>query len=108
MIVDSGIMSYPLSHYVFSALGHPSEKPASRNVFSRQHQKVVKLLAMDWRIYKLFSWRHTGVVWAWKAGIDLVQLQMQLGHTEITTTMEYLKNLGLHDLAKLKANFPAI
>ena len=108
VIVDSGIMSYPLSHYVFSALGHPSEKPASRNVFSRQHQKVVKLLAMDWRIYKLFSWRHTGVVWAWKAGIDLVQLQMQLGHTEITTTMEYLKNLGLHDLAKLKANFPAI
>lgn len=60
------------------------------------------------RIYKLFSWRHTGVVWAWKAGIDLVQLQMQLGHTEITTTMEYLKNLGLQDLAKLKANFPAI
>jgi integrase len=56
-----------------------------RNLLNRQHKSA---RAKSGTSFRLFDWRHTYAVRALKAGVTLLQLALQMGHTSlIGTTM---------------------
>jgi integrase len=65
------------------------------NHITTRHSKFTKQLQFDQQ-KGLYSWKHTGVCAAYYAtGKDVYALMRQLRHKELTTTMIYLKSLGL-------------
>jgi integrase len=58
--------------------------------------------------YTLYSWKHTGVVSAWRAGVSKSALFVQLGYKSTDSFEIYLKSLGLFDNEELKTKFPAL
>jgi len=54
------------------------------------------------------SWKHTGVVNAYKAGVDIKSIQRQCRHTAIDMTDNYLKSLGLYDNEEFLLKMPGI
>lgn len=67
------------------------------NHISTRHNKITKKLKID-KSKGLYSWKHSGVceVYPLLNG-DVYALMRQLRHTELNTTMIYLKSLGLMD-----------
>lgn len=88
--------------YIFGGV-----KPPSRDSLSKSHKKVLEELKIKGR-YGFYSWKHTGVVKAWKAGVNIKDLQMQLRHHSLDMVNEYLKNLGVMDSDRIRDLFPAI
>lgn len=43
----------------------------------------------------IYSWKHSGVVSAYNAGVDIYSIMRQLRHSSLDHTMIYLKSLGL-------------
>ena len=70
--------------YIF---GGPGTKPPSRDNLSKAYKKVLENLKIKGR-YGFYSWKHTGVVKAWRAGINLKDLQMQLRHHSLDMVNE--------------------
>lgn len=87
--------------------GGPGPTPPSRDRLSKVHKKVLKELNIKGR-YGFYSWKHTGVVKAYKAGINMKDLQLQLRHHSLDMVNEYLKNLGVMDNDRIKTLFPKI
>lgn len=58
--------------------------------------RIVEKLKMK-KNFTLYSWKHTGVVNAYHAGIDIKSIQMQCRHHSIQQTDTYLKSLGFTD-----------
>jgi len=74
----------------------PSPKREYRNRASEQHRTAIEQsgLAKNNDI-TMYSWKHTGVVKAYRNGTDLKALQMQCRHSNLDMTNTYLKSLGL-------------
>lgn len=96
---------YPADYYIFGIKGKPSEKPAGVSYYSNMHRKIIKDLGYS-DDYTLYSWKHTGVVDSYNAGIDIRRLQLQIGHSQLSDTAIYLKSLGLMTDRGLSARFP--
>lgn len=87
------INNYNKSHFVFTANKTPGPKQISKNYMSLRHQKIINELRYKTE-YTLYSWKHTGVVNAYKSGIDIKSIQLQCRHSSIEQTDRYLKSLG--------------
>ncbi len=83
------------SGYIFPRLVEPSDTPFSINKMGDRHRKVLKELEMSGGDYTLYGWKHTGVVSAYKAGVDIKSIQFQCRHYSLEMTDRYLKSLGL-------------
>ncbi len=101
------VTDYPGSFYLFGKDGFPGTKPVSRDMLSKRHAAMLKEVRITGR-YAFYSWKHTGVVKAVKAGINIKDLQLQLRHHSLDMVNEYLKNLGVMDSDDLRFNFPTI
>lgn len=97
--------AYPADFYLIGRNGKPSKIPVSVSYFSNMHRTIIKKLGYS-DDYTLYSWKHTGVVDAFKSGIDIRRLQLQIGHSELGTTATYLKSLGLLTDRGLINRFP--
>lgn len=103
----------PLREYISDKTGwlfswkKKRDKPVGINWFNAQHIPVLKALEIRGN-YAFYSWKHTGVVRAKRAGIDLKDLQLQLRHHSLDMVNEYLKNLGVMDSEDLKKKFPVL
>lgn len=84
-----------------------SGKPVSRNNMWTRHNNMLRELGFSHE-FKLYSWKHTGAVMAVKAGIGVKELQMQLRHHSLDQVNEYLRQMGVWDMDKLRNNFPEI
>lgn len=73
----------------------PSETPFSTNIMSKRHRNILKKIDLFDKDYTLYSWKHTGVVTAYKSGVDIKTIQYQCRHHSIQITDTYLKSLGL-------------
>jgi integrase len=82
-------------------------KVVSRDYLSKLHKTVLNELKMGGH-YGFYSWKHTGVVKAVKAGIHIKDLQLQLRHHSLDMVNEYLKNLGVLDCDRIRDLFPEI
>ena len=79
--------------YVFQS--RDKEKPISKNVMGERYRNLTKNLKLS-KDYTLYSWKHSGVVAAYKAGIDIKTIQSQCRHQSLEQTDIYLKSLGLN------------
>ncbi len=66
----------------------------SRNSVTRIHKEALTACKIS-KEFTMYSWKHTGVISAYKAGIDLFSIMRQLRHHSLTQTQIYLKSLGL-------------
>ncbi|MFC2090989.1 tyrosine-type recombinase/integrase, partial [Bacteroidota bacterium] len=78
--------------YVFIAKS--GFKPISKNNMGERFRKLVKELNLP-KDNTLYSWKHSGVVAAYNAGVDIKTIQSQCRHSSLEQTDVYLKSLGL-------------
>lgn len=55
--------------------------------------------------YTLYSWKHTGVVNNYMAGLSPASLRMQIGHNDTGSFEKYLKSLGLFENKEVMENY---
>jgi integrase len=79
--------------YVFQS--RTTENPISKNMMGSRYRNLVKGLKLG-RDFTLYSWKHSGVVAAYNAGIDIKTIQSQCRHHSLEQTDIYLKSLGLN------------
>ena len=88
------IWEYPPSYYIFSKLGTPGPEPVGESYFYARHKKMLTYLGFPTG-YDLYGWKHTGVIALYQTTKDMKLIQQQCGHSTITQTDEYLRDLGL-------------
>lgn len=99
------ISQYPGEWFLFGKMLKPSPVSILRNRVSERHSKFLKQFNLG-PDYSLYSWKHTGVVRAFEAGIHIKDLQAQLRHHSLDMVNIYLKSLGLEPSSSLRDNFP--
>jgi integrase len=87
--------------------GRDASKPIGINSMYRRHQRALEALGFG-AGYTLYSWKHTGSVAAAKAGVSVKELQLQLRHHSLDETDRYLRQMGVRDMERLRAEFPEI
>jgi integrase len=95
IISREGLKNYSGDFYVFAHGGKPGTKPYTSTHFYDQLIDVLQALKLDGKGYNLYSFKHTGAVMAYQAGIPVHIIQIMCGHSSPTQTEQYLKNLGL-------------
>lgn len=108
-ILDSGILDYPDSNYIFSAGGTPGTRMIGIRHMNSRHQALLARHGFDTTIHKLYSWKHTGAVACYKAGMKVKDIQIQMRHANLEETDGYLRSLGINDVANdISSIFPTI
>lgn len=99
-VIDrEGLRSFPGDCFVFGHGGQPGEKHYTSTHFYDQLAGVLDVLKLSGRGYNLYSFKHTGAVMAYQAGIPVHIIQTMCGHSSPSQTEEYLRNLGLISMA---------
>lgn len=104
-LAEMDISKYPADWYLFGKQLKPSPESILRNRVSVRHAKFIKEFNLG-SDYSLYSWKHTGVVRAFQAGIHIKDLQAQLRHHSLDMVNIYLKSLGLEPSSSLRDKFP--
>lgn len=81
--------------------------PLGRDTLSKQHRRILNKLDYDKR-FTYYSWKHTGVVKAYKNGIDLKSLQFQGRWHDLKILDNYLKSLGLYSNNNALLKMPSL
>jgi integrase len=97
LITEMKLDILPKNYYIFSKDLLPGVQSKHRNMVTNLHSQVLKKTNMYNGNLTLYSWKHTGVCNAYKAGLDIVSLQKQLRHHSLAMTEIYLKSLSLID-----------
>jgi len=87
--------------------GRDRRQPLGENTFYNRHKRILEDMNFG-KGYTLYSWKHTGAVTLAKAGASLKEIQLQMRHHSVAQTDEYLRQMGVKDLGRLKSNFPTI
>lgn len=82
--------------------------PISKNKMNDRHSEFLKIANLENQNHTLYSWKHTGVVRAYEAGIDLKRIQLQCRHSTVAQTDHYLKSLGLYHNEEFTIKMPPI
>lgn len=88
------LRSYPADFYVFGAHGFPGEKPTYKNQMYRRHRAVLEKIGLLNQDIDQYSWKHTGAIALWKATQNMQLLKDHLRHTDLASTIKYLRDLG--------------
>lgn len=102
--LKSEISGYP-NAFLFSKDGGATA--FSMNVLANRHRKILEELNL-YGEYTLYSWKHTGVVDAYKNGVDIKSIQLQCRHHNLSMTDIYLKSLGLYLNKAILQNMPVL
>jgi site-specific recombinase XerD len=92
------------SDYLFSG---KNGKMLYINAMYNKFRKLLSAAGFDITQYSIYSMKHTGAVQAVLNGIDVKSLQIQLRHSSLDITDQYLKQIGIQDLVNLRDNFPS-
>lgn len=104
----SHLNSYPPHFFLFSTNGKPGLKPRTKKTFPDRHQRLLKRHNIDDQFYKFYSWKHTGAVMYYLATGDVKGLKEQGRWHSLDMVNEYLKNLGVLDIDRVRISFPKI
>jgi integrase len=99
---------YPPHFFVFGSGGHPGLVPRSKKYFPDLHQKILKENYFNLKEHKFYSWKHTGAAMYYMATGDTKGLKEQGRWHSLDMVDEYLKNLGVMDIQRLRDQFPEI
>ncbi len=100
-----GINKYDQDCYVFGKDGIPGFEMLSTSSLRRRFNKHRDKLNMP-KIYKLYSFKHTGAGMALASGTTLEELRSHLGHSSIETTDHYVKKHFGNRNDKIISKFP--
>jgi integrase len=106
-IQEMGLDNYPSHYFVFSH-GKPGEKQVGQSYFYERHIKVLKEMGLVKKGYDIYGWKHTGAIALYVATKDLMLVKEQCGHSEITQTVQYLRDLGVFHYSTEINKFPEI
>lgn len=107
-IIESGILKYHPSSFIFAQQSKPGRHARSRDYFRQKHADVLKILGIS-ADYKLYAWKDTGAVMLYEALKDLKRVSEQCLHSDVLVTMKYLKRLGvLFGNGDLEEKYPDI
>jgi len=104
---DYKLHTYDRDLYVFSKNGKPGKTIRNINDMTNRFVKFRDALKLP-KMYKLYSWKHTGNIMAEKSGISLRELQEQNGHTTIATTEIYFRKMKANQNPNVVNKFPEI
>lgn len=107
ILEDFELYQYPGNYYLFGNKGEPGLKMVGVNTMSGRHRNILRELKFDSR-YKFYSWKHTGGCACALASIPVKQIQLQMRHSTLEQTDQYLRSLGIIDLKNIRENFPGI
>lgn len=96
-----------LNDFVFGYNLQTCSQHIQKNYASMTHTEIARKLKFG-KEYTLYSWKHTGVVLHYKAGIDIKTLQAQIGHQSLQETDIYLKSLNLYTNTEIEDKSPVI
>lgn len=82
--------------------------PMGAATLTRRHRKLLEQFGWEKEGYTLYSWKHTGIVKAYKNGVDIKSLQLQCRHHDLSQTDTYLKTLGLYTNKAIVNNMPEL
>jgi integrase len=103
IILEMGLDMAPKEYYIFGrCLETCQHKNKSPNGISDRHRelKLAAGLPDDGKAY--YSWKHTGVIDYFKEIKDIYAVMRQCRHSDLKTTMIYLKSLGLNPNAEYR------
>lgn len=106
LIDQHKLKNYPANWFIFSTGFKPGPKQNHKlgNYFRRQ---VLDNLGYD-KDYTLYSWKHTGVVNLYNAGISKADIKKQGGWKYTSSLETYLKSLGLEENETIRLNYPSL
>jgi integrase len=94
--------TYPGKCWLITAKMVPGEDAIGRNTLNARWNKMRR--ALGWpAALQLYSLRDTGIIDLLRAGVDLLAVMQQAGHTDVGTTNKYLKHAFPHGHAEVKA-----
>lgn len=106
-ILAYNFQQYDKNSYIFSSKGFPSEKPAGKNYFNMRWNKFrLKYKISD--EFKIYAFKHTGMIKAKQNGIDVKDIQKQAGHHSLDQVNDYLANMNINSLDNLRDKFPKL
>lgn len=88
------LRSYDPDLYIFGQGDAPGTVPRGKTYFYRRNIKVLKSLNYVDKDYDLYSYKHSGVIALVMAGIDVEFIRAQCGHSNLSQTSRYLKDIG--------------
>lgn len=92
--------------YLFPGVG--GKKHMGKNqAAERWHKPFLKALELD-GARTFYSWKHTGVCDAYRAGIPIKWIQLQCRHHSIQQTDHYLKSMGMYENVEMKELMPEL
>jgi integrase len=105
-LIEMGINSLAPDHNIFSkSLNSPNPSYFSL-MWSRTKEKLIDLELIN-KEHTLYSFRHSAAIAIYKKSKDIALLKELLGHSSITVSLIYLRNLEWGDMLK-EDNLPKI
>jgi len=92
----------PERFHLFGKGFKPGPEEMHRNKFSVAHREALEACELYNGILKGYAWKHTGVINAHLAGVDIKTIQHQCRHYSLDETEKYMKDLGLRLSKSLK------
>ena len=106
MFKEMDLSQYSRECFLFSGNLDPGTQPAYASAYYKKYKAILDLT--DIKEKTLYSWKHTGVVEAYKAGVNIKAIQLQCRHASIEQTDIYLKSLGLGDNDEFTEGIPEL
>lgn len=99
------VRNYTPEMFLFTNQLKPGMHPVGHNYFNYRHRKALAACGITGN-YSHYSWKHSGAKELHDARFPIKYIQMQLRHSSLEETDEYLKNLSLGDWEPLQEEFP--
>lgn len=95
LIAENRIMEYPDNFYVFSKDGKPGTEVIHKKYMYYRHRIILEKFGIHNDEYDVYGWKHTGVIALWQATQNMELIRQQCRHEDISTTQNYLRDLGI-------------
>jgi len=106
-VLELKLQEHAANCFVFGFNLETCTRQIQKNYANKLHHDIARPLGFG-EEYTLYSWKHTGVVIHYKAGIDIKTLQAQIGHQSLEETDIYLKSLNLYENTEIEDKSPVI
>jgi integrase len=97
----------PQNWYLVSQDNTPGPEMVSRNFLYRRFVKLKKIIKLP-REYKLYAFKHTGMVELKRSGADWLDVKQQAGHESIDQTIAYTMSLMADGSSHIREKAPQI
>jgi len=89
------VRDYPPHYFLFTKKRVPGEVPVDDQYFYTNLRRILRKLGMEGQQYTLYSLKSSGNIALWQATQDLELIRRQNGHSNLSMTMRYLRQLGI-------------